>query len=422
MTVRRFRPLRGVLALVGLTGLAACAGDSATAPVTSPDADARAGSDSRPDRAFLIEAVNLGTLGGDFSRAADVNDAGVVVGQSTLADGSAHAFRWTAEGGMVALPTLGGSTSSAEAINALGYITGSSRTPDGALHAVLWTPSGEIRDLGTIAGGVSGGRAINDRNEIVGDIFGNETSGFTQHVFTWSEATGLVEHELGCTEISGAAITADGTLAGTTACNANTLGDYGIWRRVAGGSLEDIGGVPGAFNTLLRAMNDDGLAVGYSQDHATGVISAWTWDAAGGFRILLADAVATDVSRRGVVVGGDQPLAGGGGSAFVWSRRLGKVELPGLGGDIAGAEAISPDGRYVAGYATDASGAWRAVLWRPRDDRQTANWASARVETSQAALAPAPAKPAPCVGAEALFAPGGAAGCRLRVAAGLPVR
>ena len=41
-----------------------------------------------------LTATDLGTLGGRFSRALDINDHGQVVGISTLANGQTHATLW----------------------------------------------------------------------------------------------------------------------------------------------------------------------------------------------------------------------------------------------------------------------------------------------------------------------------------------
>src|SRR2546427_12260899 len=60
--------------------------------------------------------IDLGTLGGVFSSASAINANGQVVGGSQTADGTYHAFSWTAAGGMVDLGTLSGSSSDAIAI------------------------------------------------------------------------------------------------------------------------------------------------------------------------------------------------------------------------------------------------------------------------------------------------------------------
>jgi len=117
---------------------------------------------------------DLGTLGGNYSYAYAVNDAGQVVGVSdsteTDVNGNQlqHAFLWQ-NGGMTDLGTLGGTTSRAYAINASGQIVGDSTTTDDAeQHAFLWQ-SGTMLDLGTLPGGYySSASGINNSGQIVG--------------------------------------------------------------------------------------------------------------------------------------------------------------------------------------------------------------------------------------------------------------
>jgi len=83
---------------------------------------------------------NLGTLGGNWSTAWDVNDNGQVVGYSDIGEGQSRAFVWDEENGMVELPTLGGN-SLARAINNEGEIVGYSYDSNGNFYPVKWTVS-----------------------------------------------------------------------------------------------------------------------------------------------------------------------------------------------------------------------------------------------------------------------------------------
>ena len=62
--------------------------------------------------------TDLGTLGGNYSRAAAISETGQVAGVSMTAGGEYHAFSWTSFGGMVDLGTFGGSSSWATAVSA----------------------------------------------------------------------------------------------------------------------------------------------------------------------------------------------------------------------------------------------------------------------------------------------------------------
>lgn len=89
-----------------------------------------------------------------------LNDAGQVVGSSTLAVGDTvtrRAFVWDRTLGMRQLGTLGGRSDEAVAVNTHGQIVGISETPALETHAVLWEvpPPGRV-DL-VISGGISYG-------------------------------------------------------------------------------------------------------------------------------------------------------------------------------------------------------------------------------------------------------------------------
>jgi len=84
------------------------------------------------------EQIPLGTLGGSFSEASAINDAGEVTGWGAIPiDQGIHAFRWR-DGAMTDLGTLGGEQSRGDAIAANGDIVGWSHTHGlGGKHAVL---------------------------------------------------------------------------------------------------------------------------------------------------------------------------------------------------------------------------------------------------------------------------------------------
>jgi probable HAF family extracellular repeat protein len=98
--------------------------------------------------------AELGTLGGTYSVATDVNDSAQVVGMSFLPSGSVwqrdeRAFYW-ANGVMIEIGTLGGTWSHALSINSSGDVVGRSQIPStpNQTHAYLWNSvTRELQDL-----------------------------------------------------------------------------------------------------------------------------------------------------------------------------------------------------------------------------------------------------------------------------------
>jgi len=173
--------------------------------------------------------IGMGTLGGVYSEALGINDAGQIVGDSDTATGDDHAFLYS-NGIIRDLGTLGGTWSYAAAINAVGQVVGGAQTATGESHPFLYgggimgdlgtlgTPpccvppyayavainasgdivgqsttgtynthaffyrSGLMVDLGTLGGGYSYASAINASDQVVGSA---DTSEHT-HAFLWS--------------------------------------------------------------------------------------------------------------------------------------------------------------------------------------------------------------------------------------------
>jgi probable HAF family extracellular repeat protein len=88
----------------------------------------------------------LGIIGGNYSTATDINNAGKVVGSDYINYGQPHAILWD-KGNKIALGTLGGKKSYAYGINNVGKVVGQSETNSGDTHAVLWNKGKKI-DLG----------------------------------------------------------------------------------------------------------------------------------------------------------------------------------------------------------------------------------------------------------------------------------
>lgn len=140
----------------------------------------------------VFEKRDLGTLGGEFAAAFDVNNANQVVGQSEIAQLVDRGFVWSAATGMQSIPTLGGSSSGARSINDRGEIVGAADRPDGRSHAFLLR-NGVMLDLGTLGGHRSIAYKINERGVVVGSS--TLTSGVPSppnNAFIYTDASGMV--------------------------------------------------------------------------------------------------------------------------------------------------------------------------------------------------------------------------------------
>ena len=104
-------------------------------------------------RSYLLENgefVPLGTLGGTRSVAWDLDEAGRVVGWSTLAgDAEFHGFLWD-DGAMTDLGSLDGLPTVAAAAHAAGWVVGFSTTPAFAAQRAFVYRDGEMADLNSL--------------------------------------------------------------------------------------------------------------------------------------------------------------------------------------------------------------------------------------------------------------------------------
>ena len=215
--------------------------------------------------------TDLGTLGGTYSTAADINNASqvqVVGYANTAADAAQHAFLWQS-GKMIDLGTLGGTNSNASALNNSGQVVGAADT--GAIvngynvyHAFLWQ-SGVMTDLGTTPGSLeSYANDINSASqvEVVGKTGALDANGYlVWHAFAWqngvmTDLNSLLPANSGWVLQTANAINDSGQIAGWGTINGQTHAFQS-----SGGVVTDLGG-----GTYVRAydINNAGQVIGQS--------------------------------------------------------------------------------------------------------------------------------------------------------------
>jgi probable HAF family extracellular repeat protein len=321
--------------------------ESPTEPLAS------ASSARGPARAYT--ALDLGTLGGDFSLARDVNSAGQVVGISLSADGRGHAFLWE-KGVMTDLGSLpGGVSGIATGINPRGQVVGN--IPGVEMddqRAFLWE-NGAMITLGALDGGTfSEAVDINPAGQVVGWSY---VSGGSAHAFLWEKGvmTGL------------------GTLRGGVASYAtaiNPVGQvvgYSVWEDGQSraflwskGVMTDLGTL-GGNSSSASGIDPAGRVVG-SSETADASRHVFLWEK--GAMTDLGAFDPTGINSAGQIVGVRFVPEAQNIHAVLWAKGE-LTDLGTLGGPFSDAFGINPEGQ-VAGMSQTAAGETHATLWRPK--------------------------------------------------------
>jgi probable HAF family extracellular repeat protein len=321
--------------------------------------------------------TDLGTLGGNYGQALDINEAGQVVGYAATADGTNHAFLWDS-GTMIDLGTFGGS-SVASSIDDLGQVVGTTTdSRDGSNHVFRITPQGGVWfrdsnldgrndlmiDLGTVNGSPT------DMNNAGQAVFYSGTRSFL-----WDPINGTIELEMppGFTFIVAIGINDAGQVTG--AVHSNGPSSAFLWDAAHGVTLLGAGSV-------ASGINDAGQVAGARGDQAF----LWTPDSPNGLTGTFTDlgtfwdgnwSESTALNNVGQVVGlstGSEVCDEYGcyrtPGVFIWSAADGMLSLqslllPGSNLNPERATAINDDGVIAVTAINNWTGQWGGFLLTP---------------------------------------------------------
>jgi probable HAF family extracellular repeat protein len=210
--------------------------------------------------AYVVQ--DLGTLGGAHTVGVAVNANGDVAGYGQLADGSWHAFRWTARGGLEDLGANGGLSSQAAAINTAGDVAGVFIDPNGWPHGFIAPRDGTMRDVSTATFRVHRVNALTDDGRFTGMLFVPETSA-QYHAFR-TRVDGSVKDFGGAYTSIGIAMNEAGDVTGYEAHDAYGSNLARAFRFSDAGGKVDLGTLGGVRSHGL-SLNNAGVVVGWSE-------------------------------------------------------------------------------------------------------------------------------------------------------------
>ncbi len=242
------------------------------------------------------QAIDLGSFGGTFGIAVDINDRGEIAGgaENTVPDpddlggillGFASPTQWHAalwhNGTPLDLGTLGtGPDSFAGFVNKFGQVAGVSYTnsivnPETGIppvHPFLWQ-NGQMVDVGTLGGLFAAPSGLNDRGQVVGasDVAGD----LTQHPFSWNRGVMTDLGTFGGDNGSAAWVNDAGDVVGEADFPGDAIHHGFVWTN---GVLNDLKPVGSAPCSNAFSINSSGQVVGNSTNcHGTG-LGAVLWE------------------------------------------------------------------------------------------------------------------------------------------------
>ena len=220
------------------------------------------------------QIVDLGTLGGNESRAYAINENGTIVGRSLTGSGETRAFIYES-GVMSGIGTLGGSTSEAYGINENGQIVGKSENGSGQIHAFLYDDSNTTMiDLGTLGGVESYAKAINNNGQIA--CSSQISSGYWRAaIYENGQMTNLGILSGSSWNALTSGINSSGQIVGYCDVTGGSPWHACMWEN---STINDLGTLPGTSKSNGQGINDSGQITGFSNNNPSPPCSGFIYE------------------------------------------------------------------------------------------------------------------------------------------------
>jgi probable HAF family extracellular repeat protein len=337
-----------ILLRASLIGMVAASVFYAQTP-SAPDPDSVSNFTAGRQKSPSYAVTDLGTLGGPFSVAFGINNAGRVGGAAALSNGNVHPFL-SIGSKMEDLGTLGGPNAQANRPDGMlnASIVSETATPDPLKEdfcgfgnhliclGALW--NGALTPLPTLGGNNAMAVLSNNRGQIVG----------------------VAENA-----------------AHDPSCPSPQILDYeaAVWGPKQG-QIQELPPLQGDTVGFALGINERGQVVGASGNCANTVVTA-VGLFVGAHAVLWDNGSATNlgslggtmgkagaINDRGEVAGFSSLPGDSSVHSFLWTRRAGMQDLGALGGDYLGDPAGINNNTQVVGGSCDMSGNCRAFLWQ----------------------------------------------------------
>jgi len=338
---------------------AGCAGDPAAAVVAPQVALLADGEQSQMLVWDDYVMTDLGDLGGAHNVAVDINDAGQIIGVSTISrDANAISRAWVHDGTTLTPLPLWNATagSSARALSGSGDVLGSNGTQ------VLWT-GGTVQNLRTTYPTLVAARDLNDAGTIVGAC--RVPRSIYNFACVLNAGTTTLLDTTGYRYSSATAINHSGVVVGSRASTGRTQFGAFVW---TGGSPLTLPPLGQSTHAEAVALNDAGTVVGRSTLYSNWRATLWRNGVAVDLGAVHGNASwALGISNGESVVGLTIPIINGTPGnyrPFLW--RNGRMRLLPTGSKrIEQGEARAVNGRgEIVGFVIYPNKETRAVVWR----------------------------------------------------------